>query len=253
MIFSRNAITAPSADLLPQWHRSNEHNATFIDHSRWQRLLNKYLVVSDQHHLFRYNAVTAQDQQVLKIYLATLSKIDPRQYRQKEQLAYWVNLYNALTVNLILENYPISSIKRIGGIFSFGPWNNPIITVADQSLSLNDIEHRILRPIWQDPRIHYVVNCASLSCPNLPKTALSGLNAEFILEESAKAFISSPKGVTRQGNTLVLSSIYDWYADDFGGSESKVLEHISQYNRAGYLKNWQGDIDYRYDWDLNEH
>lgn len=101
--------------------------------------------------------------QQLKRYIQQMASLDPRDYKKQEQFAYWVNLYNALTVQLVLDNYPTSSIKKLGkGFFSFGPWDDDIIRVAGKKLTLNDIEHRILRPIWRDKRIHYVVNCASL-------------------------------------------------------------------------------------------
>lgn len=128
--------------------------------------------------LFRYAEVTKEDKTLLNDYLDQLSKLDPREFNRQEQYAYWVNLYNALTVKLILDNYPVASITKLGGLFSFGPWDEKVFTVAGQTLTLNDIEHRILRPIWKDPRTHYAVNCASLGCPNLQSQAFTAQNTE---------------------------------------------------------------------------
>ncbi len=244
---------APKSDLLPQWASSDESNPVTISHETWQLILDKYLVKSGDQNLFRYKTVSHQDKQIIEQYIRKLSKIDPRKYRKKEQFPYWVNLYNAATINLVLDNYPTSSIRNIGSFFRFGPWDKNIVTVAGESLSLNDIEHRILRPIWRDPRIHYVVNCASLGCPNLPKQALTGMNTEFVLNKAAETFINSPKGVTIQGNELVLSSIFDWYAEDFGETEKQVLMHIDQYRKKDPVAGWQGSIDYKYDWNLNQY
>ena len=202
--------------------------------------------------LFRYQDVSPKDKQTLKGYIAALARLDPRQYNRQTQFAYWVNLYNALTVNLILEHYPVESITDIGGFFSFGPWNEKIITITGKPLTLNDIEHRILRPIWQDSRIHYVVNCASLGCPNLSPTAFTPQNTEQQLNNAAIKFINSKKGVSVSGKRYVLSSIYDWYAEDFGHTTSQVIAAINKYKNGKKLDTNNQQIDYQYDWKLNE-
>nr|WP_322784257.1 DUF547 domain-containing protein [Photobacterium obscurum] len=207
------------------------------------------MVQQPQQTLFRYRAVSDNDKWELDRYIRTLTAIDPRRYRQDEQFAYWVNLYNALTVQLILDNYPVKSITKLGGIFSFGPWDGKLVRINGQQLSLNDIEHRILRPIWQDARIHYVVNCASLGCPDLQPQAFTASNSEHLLEQGAKRFINSTKGVRERGNKVQLSSIYDWYSVDFG-TQSDLQRHLNQY-RVGkpILLN---KISYDYNWTLNE-
>jgi hypothetical protein len=174
-----------------------------------------------------------------------------------EQFAYWINLYNAGTVQLILDSYPVKSIRDIkpGGLFSSGPWDAKLFTVEGEALSLNDIEHRILRPIWKDPRIHYVVNCASFSCPNLQGAAFTAENLEALLDQSARSYVNSSRGVALSGNRLTLSSIYDWYGYDFGRNEAEVLAHLRRYagpELASQLAAFKGRINYRYDWSLNE-
>ncbi|MEZ8966547.1 DUF547 domain-containing protein [Vibrio breoganii] len=247
-LLSFDAFSAPKSEPWPFWDKHTQSTQR-IDHSQWQILLDSYLVERGENTLFRYASVTDKDKQALKAYVSSLAGIDPRQYSQAEQYAYWVNLYNALTVDLILDNYPVKSITKLGGLFSFGPWGEEIIEVAGKPLSLNDIEHRILRPIWQDPRTHYAVNCASLGCPNLQAQAFTADNTEQLLEQSAHAFINSGKGAKLSNGKLQLSSIYDWFAVDFDG-EQGVLRHLAKYRSD--LTGFEGKVSFDYDWKLNK-
>lgn len=253
---------APSADLWPRWNSSNEENGALIDHQIWQTLLERYVKVTGSKEAgdplvtrFDYKSVSAEDKLALQRYLDLLQSTPILQYRKAEQQAYWINLYNALTVNLILQRYPIDSIRKIKfGFFSFGPWDEKIATVEGESLSLNDIEHRILRPIWQDNRIHYAVNCASIGCPNLAPEVYTASNTDRLLEEGAINYVNHPRGVAVDGKTLRLSSIYDWYRVDFGDSEQGVIQHLIRYAKpelAARLSSHKFDVDYDYDWGLN--
>ena len=248
-LVSLPTFAAPKSDLWPYWKQSNQANQSQISHQDWQQLLDTYLVEQGENTLFRYSQVTSTDKTKLKQYIQRLAKLNPLQYNQAEQYAYWINLYNAITVDLILDNYPVQSITKLGGLFSFGPWGDDVVEINGKNLTLNDIEHRILRPIWNDPRTHYAVNCASLGCPNLQTQAFTADNTQALLERSAKTFINSSKGVSIQGNTALLSSIYDWFAEDFGGKK-QVFNHIAQY--APQYKNFSGNVKYEYDWDLNQ-
>ncbi|MGL6261996.1 DUF547 domain-containing protein [Vibrio sp. WXL103] len=243
------SFAAPKSELWPYWSASNEANSQTISHQAWQNTLDKYLHERGQHRLFDYRAVTQQDRKQLKGYLNQLSQLDPRDYPRAEQYAYWVNLYNALTVDLIIDNYPVKSITKLGGLFTFGPWGQEIITINGKPLTLNDIEHRILRPIWQDPRIHYAVNCASLGCPNLQPQAFTAQNTPALLDAAATEFINSEKGASLSNGKLTLSEIYDWFSDDFG-TQQKLFQHLGKYrpDLAGY----RGKVSYEYDWTLND-
>lgn len=249
LLFSTLTFAAPKAELWAYWQPSNNANSAQISHARWQQILDKYLITESKQTLFRYSAVTTNDKDNLARYLRDLARIDPRQYNKDEQFGYWVNLYNALTVQLILDNYPIKSITKLGGFFSFGPWDDTLITITDQQLTLNDIEHRILRPIWRDPRIHYAVNCASFGCPNLLKTAFNGQNKNTLLEQAATDFINSSKGVSITGNQVRLSSIYDWFSSDFG-NQSELQTHLNQYRKGHNIQ--LNSVSYGYDWSLNQ-
>ncbi len=240
------------------WQRSDENNPSTIDHATWQKLLDRYLITDHPSGVnrVRYKGFTSKDKQALKGYLSQLQSIDPRQYNRAEQIAYWINLYNALTVDLILDNYPVKSIKKIGKkLFSFGPWDDPIAQIAGQDLTLNDIEHKILRPIWKDRRIHYAVNCASYGCPNLSATAYTGANTNSLLEQGATDYINHQRGVSLSNGDLTVSSIYHWYSEDFGGSDAQLLAHLKQYanpNLKQALEVFHGSVDHAYDWALND-
>ncbi|MEE4280476.1 MAG: DUF547 domain-containing protein, partial [Pseudomonadales bacterium] len=165
---------APDTDAWALWAKDNPASTRQIDHSAWQSFLDQYLAPQpDGVNLVAYNRVgEGEGRTALQTYLQMLADIDPRDLDRNEQFAYWVNLYNALTVEVVLTNPDKKTIRRMGeGLFSFGPWDDKLITIAGEEVTLNDIEHRILRPIWQDPRIHFAVNCASLGCPNLQTQA----------------------------------------------------------------------------------
>ena len=255
---------AGSQSLISAWDVSDESNLAHIDHRAWQETLNVYLR-SHSSGITRvdYAALKASagDSAKLAQYLAHLQGLDPRDYSRQEQKAYWINLYNALTVQVVVEAYPVDSIRDIsnrvlGGLIPVGPWGDVRAKVAGLNLTLDNIEHGILRPIYGDNRIHYAVNCASLGCPNLPATAFTASNTETLLEASASAYVNHPRGVDFVDDDLiVISSIYDWFAEDFGNSEEGVIEHLARYadeELAQRLRNFEGAVDYEYDWNLNQ-
>jgi len=257
ILLAQTASAAPEAVLIDFWLADDESNTSVIDHQPWQGFLEQYLVTKESGvNLLKYGAVVDEDRKTLKTYLNTLQAIDPRQHNRAEQMAYWINLYNALTVDVVLDAYPVKSILKIGGsFFSPGPWNKKHLKIVGQKLSLNDIEHGILRPIWKDSRVHFAVNCASYSCPNLSATAYTAENVDDQLTIAAKDYVNSPRGITIDGEDLLLSKIFDWYQIDFGDNENELLNTLAIYAEpelAERLKNHDGDIDYDYDWGLNE-
>ena len=247
---------APSSDLWPMWQASDETSDRSVDHSAWQRLLDRYLLVADDGpNLFRYGAVSADDRAALDDYLERLAGLDPRVLARAEQLAYWINLYNALTVQVVLHHPQEDSILGMGGgWFSRGPWNETLLEIAGQPMTLNDIEHRILRPIWQDRRVHYAVNCASFSCPDLAPEAYTRDNAGRLMDAGEHSYLRHPRGLEfRPDGTLSLSSIFEWYVEDFGGSRDTLLAYLAEQRPelADRLQGYQGRIHYHYDWSLN--
>jgi hypothetical protein len=224
-----------------------------IDHSQWDKLLSLYVKPSaDGVNRVDYAALKQNDADTLSAYLTAMQAVDITQYPRDEQFAYWVNLYNAATLDVILANYPLASIRDIG-LVGQGPWKNKILTVGGKQLSLDDIEHGILRPIWKDVRIHYAVNCASIGCPNLASRAYTALTLEAMLEEAAAAYINHPRGFARVDGALIASSIFDWYGSDWG-DQAAVLAHARKY-ATPKTKALLGDaatIDgFDYDWALN--
>jgi hypothetical protein len=206
----------------------------------------------------RYGNVLPEHKKALEAYLTRLQGIRVSALNREEQKAFWVNLYNALTVKVVLDHYPVESIRDIDispGWFSHGPWGAKLLRVEGEEVSLDDIEHRILRPIWMDNRIHYAVNCASIGCPNLQPDPFTGDTTEDLIEKGAREYVNHSRGVRLDGNTLILSSIYDWFQEDFGGSETNVIHHILKHADSGLaqsLKNFRGTIRYEYNWSLND-
>jgi hypothetical protein len=258
----RHLQAAPDADLWPDWQPHDPNSTVEIDHGDWQAVLDRYVT---QHEpgvtSFDYGAASRDGGTgMVAGYVDAMTKVNVDALNRDQQFAYWVNLYNALTVKVVLDHYPVDSIRDIDispGLFSSGPWGKKLITVEGRTLSLNDIEHRILRPIWHDARIHYVVNCASIGCPALAPEAFDADKLEAQLDQAARDFINHPRAVRINADGgLVLSSLYDWYRDDFRKSDAEFIAHLRKF--AGpELTKALGDIteldiaDYEYDWALN--
>ena len=229
-----------------------------VDHRDWTTFLSRY-VAPDAEGVNRvaYGQVTQADQARLDGYLAALQAVDPARLTRDQQLAYWVNLYNAVTVDVILQNYPVASIRKIkDGPLSVGPWNRPVVQVAGETLTLNDIEHRIIRPTFNEPRIHYALNCAAVGCPNLMDRAWQAdtLDSDFAAAE--RAYINDPRGVRfddRGG--LILSKIYIWFREDFGPNEQAVLTYLQSAadpDLRARLATTARVKAYDYNWALND-
>ncbi len=260
LMLAGSVFAAPKPDLWPRWQAHDPESTQRVDHAPWAAFLDSYLVTGHPSgiHRVRYGAVTAADKDALDGYLVQLQKVRVSGLSRSEQKAFWINLYNALTIKVVLDHYPVESIRDIDispGFFSDGPWGAKLLRVEGERLSLNDIEHRILRPIWQDNRVHYGVNCASLGCPNLQPEPFTASNTERLLERGAREYVNHPRGSRFEGGRLRVSSIYEWFQVDFGGSEQGVIAHLRQYaegSLAAAIKNFDGKMTDAYDWSLNE-
>ena len=257
------ACSAPRPESVPFWDERDDTNLERIDHAAWQAILDVYVSPDETGvNLFDYAALQANaaDRERLTGYVDALQAIDPRGYAAAEQMAYWINLYNAVTVQVVLGGYPVESIREIheGLVPLTGPWGDVHANVAGQDLTLDDIEHRILRPIWKDPRIHYAVNCAAYGCPHLIATAFTADNLEELLDQGARDYVNHLRGVDVLDEAFaVVSSIYsdDWYREDFGVTDADVIAHFLQYadaELAEQLRGFDGIMEYDYDWRLNE-
>ncbi len=227
-----------------------------VDHRVWDAFLQTQVVAGeDGIHRLDYAAIDTAERAALGTYLARLEATAVSALDSDEQMAFWINLYNALTVRVILEHLPLESILEIDlSPPSDGPWDAKITKVEGRELSLNEIEHGILRPTWADPRIHYAVNCASIGCPNLAQRAFTADNLEDLLEASAETFVNHPRGVRFEDEDLVVSNIFLWYREDFGDSEEGIVEHLTEYAEeplASRLEGYDGALRGDYDWRLN--
>jgi hypothetical protein len=253
-------IPVSFAEILPSWGAHDDSSTEVIDHQAWQNFLDRYLLTDDfGQTYFAYSKVSRGERGDLNSYIRMLEGIDPQSLNADEQKAYWFNLYNAVTVKVVLEAYPVKSIRDIGGSFGglvkSGPWKTKVVRVNGEELSLDDIEHGIVRPKYNDYRVHFAFNCASMGCPNLASTAYSGENIESLLVEAERSFINHQRGVRFQGGRLIVSKIFDWYMTDFVQDESQLPEFLARYAEPklrAQLKGYEGRIRYEYDWSLNE-
>lgn len=258
-LLSIGALAAPKAELLPRWRLSDPLNMQKIDHSAWDAFLGRYVKASpDGVNRVAYGTVSNADKRALDQYLAMLQAVYISGYSAPEQRAYWINLYNAATLKLVLDRYPVKSILDINispGWFAKGPWGKPLLMVEDEPLALDDIEHRILRPVWNDPRTHYSVNCASYGCPNLQPHAFTAANMDAMLDAGARAYVNHPRAARIENGKLIVSSIYVWFKEDFGGDDAGVIAHLKKYAEpklAAQLAGIGSIGEDRYDWSLND-
>tara|TARA_B110000971_G_scaffold196192_1_gene211161 strand:- start:4695 stop:5393 length:699 start_codon:yes stop_codon:yes gene_type:complete len=216
-------------------------NAQPADHSLWTNVLQTY--VSDK------GAVDYKDLQnnkaVLNGYLKVLRANAPNDaWSIDAKKAYWINAYNAFTVQLILENYPLKSIKDLRR-----PWDQCFIEIDGEKITLNTIEHEILRPMG-DPRIHFAIVCASESCPKLLNFAYESDTLEQQLEQATKTFINDPSRNSINHLAVKISKIFKWFKTDFPKSEA-FIAFLNNYSALKIAA--QADIDYlNYSWSLNE-
>lgn len=213
-----------------------------FDHSAWDALLKKYV---DEDGMVDYKGFK-EDRAALNKYLQKLSSTEPTdEWSVQELLAFYINLYNAYTVDLILNNYPTNSIKDIDGAFTKG-----FVPIGNRELSLGGIENGILRKM-DEPRIHFAINCASISCPKLLNEAFTASKINEQLEKVTREFINSDKNDIT-ANTPKVSSIFKWYAKDYTVNGKKdVIGFINQYSDIEI--NPRVELQYKeYDWNLNE-
>lgn len=227
-----------------------------VDHSAFDALLSRYVIKqADGSTRVNYRGLKAARPQ-LQAYLAQMQGISVRSLSRNAAKAYWINLYNAKTLDVILDHYPVKSIRdiKLGGLFASGPWKKELVTVGGKALSLDDIEHEIARASWKDPRLHYGFNCASIGCPDLRQEAYRGKSIDQQLDQAARAFINHPRAIKAGKTGLTVSTLYKWYKSDFG-STSQLQAHWRQYANPSLQTRLQKNSKingYRYDWSLNE-
>ena len=211
------------------------------NHQKWNDLLKKY--VADD-GMVNYKLFKKQEN-ILNAYLVELSAQTPQKnWSKNATLAYWINAYNAFTVKLILINYPLKSIRDLPN-----PWGKKFFTLANKKYSLEEVEHEILRKM-NEPRIHFAINCASYSCPNLLNEAYTEAKCESQLERGAKAFVNDATKNSISTDEVKISQIFNWFGADFKKNGS-LIDFLNKYAAVEIDKNAKIKFaDYK--WNLNE-
>ncbi len=230
---------------------SAANSSTAPTHEKWTALLQKY--VSNTGHV-NYKGLKA-DASKLDEYLAILSKQQPaKNWTKNEELAFWINAYNAFTVKLIIDNYPLKSIKDLNPglsvIFVNTVWDKNFFSIGGKKMSLNDIEHGKLRKM-NEPRMHFTIVCASVSCPKLSNTAYEAATLDKQLTQAAKDFLADQSKNKISATNPKLSKIFDWFSGDFKVNGHSKIDFINQFTTVKINQN--ANIDYLdYNWNLNE-
>ena len=252
------AAAAPEAELWPRWLAHQQGSGLSVDHSVWDDFLSRYLRRgADGIMRVRYAQVSPADRKSLKGYIDALAAAPVGKLDRPEQLAFWINLYNALTVSTVLDHYPLASIRDIDispGLFEDGPWGKKLIAVEGEPLSLDDIEHRILRPIWRDPRLHYALNCAAIGFRTLSRSRLrQGCSSRSSMPPRAPMSIIRAARTSRAANSSSLRSMSGMRR--LGGDDVSIIAHLRRYADAALDRALAGrsKVDnHSYDWALND-
>lgn len=221
------------------------------DHSKWTVLLKKYV---DDRGFVNYKALSTEKEK-LNAYTEDLSNNPPQDnWSNNEKLAYWINAYNAFTVKLIVDNYPLESIKDLNPSLTIPTvrsiWTKEWFQIGGEDFSLDRIEHKILRKDFEEPRIHFAVNCASFSCPPLRNEAFVAEKVDQQLDEQARQFINDTVRNRIAKYKVNISKIFQWFTGDFTEGQS-LIDFLNKYSKVKIDK--KADIDYmEYDWALNE-
>ncbi|MEL6718985.1 MAG: DUF547 domain-containing protein [Bacteroidota bacterium] len=210
-------------------------------HQNWDQLVRKYISATGKVNYKGFKA----DKAKLEAYLQELANNPPKSdWKRNEAMAYWINAYNANTIKLIVDNYPVKSIMDLYGGKAF---DRKWIKIGDKTYSLNNIENDILRPRYKDARIHFAVNCAAKSCPPIHNRAWTATNLNGTLQAKAKAFINNAQFNSISKSSVELSKIFEWYAGDFGN----IITYLNKYAATEIKDN--AKVGYKeYNWALNE-
>lgn len=221
------------------------------EHTIWNELLNKYVA---ENGLINYKGFISEKAK-LESYLDVLSNTAPGDaWTENEKLAYWINAYNAFTVKLIVDNYPLESIKDLNPTISVPTvntvWAKDWFQIGGKDFSLDRIEHKILRKDFEEPRIHFAVNCASISCPVLRAEAYTADKVDKQLDEQARIFLNDPTRNKITENKLEVSKIFSWFGGDFKKGQT-LVEFIDQYTEVDIAD--KAKVRFmKYDWNLND-
>jgi len=230
-----------------------------VDNEGWGVILARYLTSGAR---FDYRALAARpdDREMLAGWLAEQARVSVGSLSRDARKAFWINLYNAATVELMVRHWPVESILKLG-LIPGRAWKWSWIRADGRLLSLDEIEHEILRAEFGDPRIHFAINCASVSCPPLRREPYRAEDLDDRLDRAARDYLASPAGlgVRTEGGTVVVtvSKIFDWFREDFDQVRGGVIGFLETYappETGSLLRRNRGRVDVRYaayDWDIN--
>jgi hypothetical protein len=231
------------------------------DYAAWNQLLQRYY---DPAKGMDYKALKAKDKAALDQLRRQLSTVDVAALSRDDQLAYWINLYNVNVVGVVVDNYPVESIRDISTdpIVRLNVFKKDSVATKMGRISLNDVEHERIRAVFKDPRIHFAINCAAASCPPIRSEAYAGSRLDAQLDDQTRRFLNGPHGVrlTRKGDTLKVytTKIMDWFGEDFdqwGGGRLAFLRKYLSPERQKALDAAGGKVELEYQdysWDLND-
>lgn len=245
------------ADTASPWAQSDPGSTKRIEHRLWQQFLMRYVRIgAEGANLVAYGSVAREDRRLLDQYIAQLSALPISTYNPDEQKAFWINLYNALLVRLVLDHYPIESVLDIEARHGrHNPWDIKLAQVEGRELSLDDIEEDILGSVWQDPRIYYALSCAALGCPDLQPAPYDARLLDEQLTDAAMDYVNDRRCVRLDDDRLIVSSLYRWHRGDFGGSDDGVISHLMAFagpDLAMQLQHFDRINGDAFDWRLND-
>lgn len=229
------------------WNQYNTQSRESINHALWDSFLEENLIKIDNRYTPDYSKINSVEKNRLEYYIDEMSNVEIQNYNSDTQKAYWINLYNALTVKILLDHYPVRSIMEISTFFSRGPWNSKLLEIDGKKLSLKDIKERILLPIWKDYRIHYILFDSSISGPELFPRAITAKNLEQFLTVTELNYLNKSETIKIEGNMVVISTLIKRYGEDLAFSEEQMINYLNEkldtrvdFNRYGirYGYNW---------------
>jgi hypothetical protein len=251
---------------LALWSMTSMASAAGMDNAPWDGLLQRHVKVLDGGHATQVDYVGLRaEQALLRDYLAATAAVTPAEFAtwsKAEQLAFLINVYNASTVALVLSGEPqIASIKELGSLLR-SPWKQRFIKLLGETRSLDELEHGLIRGEqgYQEPRIHFAVNCASIGCPALRNEAYNGAALDAQLADAQRDFLSDRSRNRLTGQTLQVSSIFKWYGDDFALNGQGLAGYLASQaealglapNQVQQLLDEHIEIEFLdYDWQLN--
>jgi hypothetical protein len=225
------------------------------EHGLWSKVLTNIVIIQEAESRVDYQTLKGK-RQGFDHYLQSLAKLDEKQFEsfsEAQQLAFLINTYNARQLQLVLDNYPIDSVKDLGFLL-YTPWKKEFFKLFGKKASLDHVEHERIRKRFNEPRIHFAVNCASIGCPPLASEAYTASKLEQQLEQATYSFLNNKKLNHYQPDKgiLTLSPIFKWYAEDFG-NEAQLFNFVGKYMEDFPASSSPKSIQYsHYDWDLND-